>query len=63
MNSEGETALHYCGRIKKAALHFPKEDAMIMKLLMEHGSDVMAQTEKVIGKPHVEKICFESRSV
>ena len=36
------------GNIKKTALHFPKEDAMIMKLLMEHGSDVMAQTSKVI---------------
>ena len=46
-NSEGECALHYGGRIKKSALHFPKEDAMIMKLLMEHGSDVMAQTSKV----------------
>ena len=48
-NSEGECALHYGGRIKKSALHFPKEDAMIMKLLMEHGSDVMAQTKEVIN--------------
>ena len=35
------------GRIKKNVLHFPKEDAMIVKLLMEHGSDVMAQTKEV----------------
>ena len=48
-NGDGECALHYGGRIKKTALHFPKEDAMIMKLLMEHGSDVMAQTAKVSG--------------
>ena len=47
-NREGECALHYCGKIKKSSLHFPKEDAMIMKLLMEHGSDVMAQTKEVI---------------
>ena len=47
VNGEGECALHYGGRIKKSALHFPKEDAMIMKLLMEHGSDVMSQTSKV----------------
>ena len=53
-NSEGECALHYGGRIKKSALHFPKEDAMIMKLLMEHGSDVMAQTSKV----HKAHCCF-----
>lgn len=46
-NKDGECALHYCGRIKKSALHFPKEDAMIMKLLMEHGSDVMSQTAEV----------------
>ena len=35
------------GKIKKNVLHFPKEDAMIVKLLMEHGSDVMAQTKEV----------------
>ena len=46
-NRDGECALHYCGKIKKSSLHFPKEDAMIMKLLMEHGSDVMAQTKEV----------------
>jgi hypothetical protein len=46
-NGEGECALHYAGRIKKNVLHFPKEDAMIMQLLMEHGSDVMAQTKTV----------------
>ena len=49
-NREGECALHYCGKIKKSSLHFPKEDAMIMKLLMEHGSDVMAQTKEVRNK-------------
>ena len=46
-NRDGEQAIHYAGKIKKSVLHFPKEDAMVMKLLMEHGADVMAQTKEV----------------
>ena len=46
-NEKGESALHYAARIKKANLHFPDEDRLIIKLLMEHGSDVFMQTKDV----------------
>ena len=47
LNEKGETALHCAAKIKKANLHLPEEDRMIIKLLMENGSDVFIQTEKV----------------
>ena len=43
----GETALHCAARIKKSNLHFPEEDRMIIKLMMENGSDVFIQTKEV----------------
>jgi hypothetical protein len=47
VNDNGESALHYAAKIKKTDLHFPQEDSMIIKLLMEHGSDVFMQTKNV----------------
>lgn len=46
-NDKGETPLHCAARIQKTNLHFPEEDSMIIKLLMEHGSDVFKQTTDV----------------
>ena len=47
LNDKGETALHCAARIRKNNLHFPEEDRMIIKLLMENGSDVFIQTKEV----------------
>ena len=47
LNDKGETALHCAARIRKSNLHFPEEDRMIIKLLMESGSDVFIQTKEV----------------
>ena len=47
LNDKGETALHCAARIKKSNLHFPEEDRMIIKLMMENGSDVFIQTKEV----------------
>ena len=47
INEKGETALHCAARIKKSNGHFPEEDRMIIKLLMENGSDVFIQTHEV----------------
>ena len=47
VNDKGETALHCAARIRKSNLHFPEEDRMIIKLLMESGSDVFIQTKEV----------------
>ena len=46
-NEKGETALHCAAQMKKNNLHFPEEDRMIIKLLMENGSDVFIQTQDV----------------
>jgi ankyrin repeat protein len=46
-NSIGETALHYAARVLKNQQHFPGEDAQIITLLMQNGSDVFMQTETV----------------
>ena len=50
VNNEGESSLHLAAKIKKSNLHFPDEDLIIIKLLMEHGSDVFMQT-KVVRAP------------
>ena len=50
LNDKGETALHCAAKIKKNNLHLPEEDRMIIKLLMENGSDVFIQTMEV-NKP------------
>ena len=47
LNDKGETALHCAAKMKKNILHFPEEDRMIIKLLMENGSDVFIQTKEV----------------
>ena len=47
LNDKGETALHCAAKIKKNNLHLPEEDRMIIKLLMENGSDVFIQTNMV----------------
>ena len=45
VNKKGETAIHYGAMIGKTALHFPDEDKMIVKLLMEQGADIGLVTE------------------
>ena len=45
VNSKGETPLHYVGHITKYVLHFPDEDKMLAKILLESGIDVTIQTE------------------
>ena len=45
VNKKGETALHYGALIGQSALHFPDEDKMIVKLLMEQGADIGLVTE------------------
>ena len=47
VNNEGESSLHLAAKIKKSNLHFPDEDLMIIKLLMEHGSNAFVQTKVV----------------
>ena len=44
-NKKGETALHYASMISKGNLHYPGEDKMIVKMLMESGADVTVQTK------------------
>ena len=44
VNNQGECALHYAARINKSLLHFPDEDARIIEVLMQNGSDVFMQT-------------------
>jgi len=46
VNRKGESALHYAAVIKKASQHFPGEDQRIVKLLMDNGADVFAQTSE-----------------
>ena len=44
-NCKGETGLHYACLISKSQLHFPSEDRMIVKMLMENGAEVTIETE------------------
>ena len=44
-NNKGETALHYAAMISKNLLHYPDEDKMILRMLMENGADVTVLTE------------------
>ena len=44
-NKKGETALHYATLISHNTLHFPEEDRMIVKMLMENEADVTILTE------------------
>ena len=46
-NDNGETSLHCAAKMQKSNLHFPEEDRMIIKLLMENGSNVFLQTKEV----------------
>ena len=43
-NIKGESALHFSVMISKNLLHYPEEDRMIVKMLMENEVDVTAQT-------------------
>ena len=45
-NNKGETALHYAAMISKNLLHYPDEDKMIMRMLMENAADVTVLTEQ-----------------
>ncbi|XP_059080155.1 serine/threonine-protein phosphatase 6 regulatory ankyrin repeat subunit B-like [Tigriopus californicus] len=45
-NRSGEPALHLAAKIQKSQLHFPDEDAKVIDLLMQHGSDVFMQTKE-----------------
>ena len=44
VNAKGETALHYTCIISKNLLHFPEEDKLIVKMLMDNNADVTVQT-------------------
>ena len=59
LNDKGETALHCAARIKKSNLHFPEEDRMIIKLLMESGSDVFIQTKEVYTLTSFDSFAFK----
>ena len=59
LNDKGETALHCAARIKKSNLHFPEEDRMIIKLLMESGSDVFIQTKEVYTLKSYDSFAFK----
>ena len=43
-NSKGETALHYTALIPKAFMHYPDEDKLILRMLMECEADVTVST-------------------
>jgi ankyrin repeat protein len=45
-NNKGETALHYAAMISKNLLHYPDEDKLILRMLMENGADVTVLTEQ-----------------
>ena len=60
-NSKGESSLHYAARIKKSNLHFPEEDRMIIKVLMDNGSDVFLQTKEVTPFVFVKNVACVSK--
>jgi ankyrin repeat protein len=43
-NVRGETALHYAAIVSRSLLHFPEEDRLIVRLLMDNQADITVQT-------------------